>query len=118
VVRLVDATTAPDGRDYVFEVLGASERPRAGQPHALTVRLRPALGLAATGVDDEISQYLPPSLDLVFQDGSTATLNHIGFFDYSGTVRFPVPGVAFPAITFAFFDGQPITLTLRIEVDG
>ena len=116
VVRLIDAVTGPDGRDYVLETWGFPNVPAAGEEFELTVRFVPALGIAVTGVDDEISAYLPASIDLTLQDGSMFTLHHTAFLNYSGPVTFPSPGVTFPTVTFTGFGEQPTAIVLRIEV--
>ncbi len=116
VVRLVDAVTGPDGRDYVLEVRSFPDAPSAGEEIELTVRFVPALGLAVTGVDDEISAFLPPSVDLTLDDGSTIILRHSAILDYSGLITFPSPGVAFPIVTFTGFGEGPTTIVLRVDV--
>lgn len=117
VVEIVDTIPGPDGRDYVLQVTSyPDDDPVAGRLTDLTVRFVAAGNNPTTPLNAEISENLPPDLDMTFADGTVTTLFRSGVAAYSGFVRFPSPGVAFPTVTFTGFDGQPVTLAVRVEV--
>ena len=116
-VRLTDTVTGPDGLEYGIETSSFPVEPVAGLGIDFRVHFVEAGSDPTASLNVPFIEALPPTLDLTLQNGMTTTLFRSGAAAYSGFVRFPTPGVAFPTVTFTGFDGHPATLVLRVEVE-